>query len=75
MAAAGAALSLGERSETMRNRLETIAGAALAVEAVSTLASAKTHRDRDIAALPSSPSRALERAGAIGVGTQPRIRN
>jgi formate-dependent nitrite reductase membrane component NrfD len=68
MAAAGAALTLGERSEAMRNRLETITGAALAVEAVATLAAAKTHRDRDIAAMPSSPSRALERAGAIGVG-------
>ncbi len=68
IAAAGAALSLGERAEAMRNRLETIAGAALAVEAVATLASAKTHRDRDLAAMPSSPSRVLERAGAFGIG-------
>lgn len=67
MAAAAAALSLGERSDTMRNRLETLTGAALAVEAAATLASAKMHRNRGVA-MPPSPSRGLERAGAIGVG-------
>jgi formate-dependent nitrite reductase membrane component NrfD len=61
MAAAGAALSLGERSEAMRNRLENIAGAALAIEAIATAASAKAHRDRDIATMPPSPSRTRTR--------------
>jgi protein NrfD len=68
IAAGAAALNLGERSEAMRNRLEAVTGTALAVEAVATLASAKAHRDRGLAKMPSTPSRLLERAGAIGVG-------
>jgi protein NrfD len=68
VAAAAAALSLGERSRSMRKRLENVACTALATEGIATMASAQAYRDRDIAALSNNPSGALERAGAIGVG-------
>jgi protein NrfD len=68
VAAAAAALSLGERSPPQRKQLENVACAALATEAVATMASAQAYRGRGIAALSDGPSHAIERVGVIGVG-------
>ena len=68
MAAASAALSLGEASGAIRPKLDAITGAALATEAVAAMVSNEAYEKKGVRGALDSPSGQLEKTGATKLG-------
>ena len=69
VAAGAASLSLGERCETTRRKLDAITLAALAAELAATLASHETYRRKGVAEALDGGWGQVEKIGVTGLGT------